>query len=243
MLFQRMVWCLVLFSACLYPLSTWAATSIDQTMAGRVVKHVGHVEVVESPGSESKLVQGSDTKLLSTSVVKTSEGSRAYIKLVDGSKIILRENSLIRLNGFSEIGVDRGKVLFSVAKRSIDVFKVATKIALLGVRGTSFLVDQSNSHDDLAVHLQEGLVRVSSTDKKFEYFKKEQKSEFERFKEQMNSEFDAYKTAHLKEFREYVKEIDMQAGDVLTISNNKARNIEWSAEFDGWFDEFNASFF
>jgi transmembrane sensor len=88
--------------------------------------------------------------------IKTAANQQDSVLLVDGSKVILAENSLVRYPvkfaaSSREIYLDHGKAFFKIAKDSKHPFSVLMGESKVKVLGTSFNIDYSPSKIDLDV--------------------------------------------------------------------------------------------
>jgi transmembrane sensor len=88
--------------------------------------------------------------------IKTAANQRDSVLLVDGSKVILAENSMIRYPvkfaaSSREIYLDHGKAFFKIAKDPKHPFSVLMGESKVKVLGTSFNIDFSPNKIDLDV--------------------------------------------------------------------------------------------
>ena len=86
---------------------------------------------------------------------------------------LMDANSALTLNSLDEVQADNGNALFIVEKRQQShSFKVKTKFSTIGVKGTEFLVAQTDKVNQ--VSMTEGIVDVSSLGQSFELYEKKQ---------------------------------------------------------------------
>ncbi len=115
---------------------------------GEIIKIKGRVEIIRNGQFIGKKARIGDA-LYKGDLVRTKRRSKAVIKLIDGSLIRLDQRSRLEIEGIdrnsgTNLNMPRGKVLFKVAKmRAKGKFKVRTPNAIIGVKGTTFLVNVS----------------------------------------------------------------------------------------------------
>jgi len=88
--------------------------------------------------------------------IKTAVNQKDSVLLIDGSKVILAENSLVRYpvkfaTSSREIYLDHGKAFFKIAKDPKHPFSVLIGESKVKVLGTSFNIDYSPNRIDLDV--------------------------------------------------------------------------------------------
>lgn len=77
-------------------------------------------------------------------IVRTKRRSYAKINFIDKSKVFLDENSRLLVEDYipsrTRLYVSTGKVIYKIYKRVKGIYEVKTPTALIGVKGTEFLV-------------------------------------------------------------------------------------------------------
>jgi hypothetical protein len=120
-----------------------------------------------------------------------------------------------------------------------QLIEVATKSAIIGVKGTRFVVDYQQ--DQVNVFLRNGQLDVRSLSGQFKRYRQKQRAEFDTFRQQMMGDFKQYKQQLHEEFVEYVEQFNMASGSAISIGNNEVRDlkipVDIQAEFD-WIDRF-----
>ena len=94
----------------------------------------------------------------------------------------------MHLKGLESLSLEEGTVLFDIRKRGKSRgLTIATKTAVIGVKGTQFLVRDTD--DSIAVFLNEGKVEVTPIDGQFKHYKAKTTNSFESYSQQINHQF------------------------------------------------------
>lgn len=122
---------------------------------GRVSAVSGRVEIVQN-GGKSRVVVGREIQ--ETDKIETGPGGVVQIRFTDGSSFTLYEKSSVRIDQYrkgndgkstidSAIDITYGKLRFFVNPAGTDKknAKFKTKTAVMGIRGTSGIIDASPS--------------------------------------------------------------------------------------------------
>jgi hypothetical protein len=213
------------------------ATVYAEEYAGDIVNFKGSVKIYKKDDLRGTDVDDNNTCIFVGDSVKTRRAAEAFVKMTDGSKVILEEMSSLIINGIRNTEVGEGKVLFDVTKSGqISGFMVKTKTATIGVKGTQFAVVSDNN--SLDVFLNEGEVSVEAIKGKFKRYVKKELDEFEAFILQQKGEYDEYKESLQKEFVEYVRSFTIKEGSAVSISDNEVRDIEIPEDIKNKFELF-----
>jgi hypothetical protein len=191
-----------------------------------ITKVEGSVKLLKT-GEIKKSDAAAGQEIFEGDMVITESASMASILFIDQSKVVLDEKAKLKLEGFDKLAQEGGKVYYSIKKRGAQGLKVATNFAVIGVKGTKFLV--SDDENNRQVSLKEGLVGVQSLKEEFELHRKKEMDEYEAYKRQMAGEFDEYKKELEEGFVEFVKEFDLQPNKTISFDGNKV-NEEASLE-------------
>jgi hypothetical protein len=220
--------------------SNTSSSSANDRTIGRVVKTIRTAVLIDKQNDQSIQVKRRGERLFSGNELHTGLNSKAYIKMGDGSKILLRPNSKLRLTDRRKVNVDRGRIMFSVAKRSKtqNPFMVATRVALLGIRGTQFVVEAGEDDESFNVYLKEGSIVAYPQNEQFKLYKEKQKQDFSDYVNNQADAFEKMKAQRQQEFAEYVEEINMKKNKGLSFSGNDVKEVEIPEEVKAWFDEF-----
>lgn len=184
---------------------------------GTVLRHAHgalNPDRIDSPG----------TALAGDDIVRTRPEARAFMELVDDSRIVLLENSKLTFRGLKEVDTRSGEVLFDIRKRGAEGgLKITTKTSLIGVKGTRFFVDSDDER--INVYLKEGRLSVEKLKGEFKRYMDREKAEFEKYSEREQSEFEEFKREMDEEFIEYTREFEIEAGSAIAIDGQEVRDI------------------
>jgi ferric-dicitrate binding protein FerR (iron transport regulator) len=169
-------------------------------------------------------------------VIITGEKSNAVISLFDGSSVIVDENSKFKINTESSFEQEQGKAYYSIEKQEQKGIEVKTPFAVIGVKGTEFIVNSTSENQSVA--LKKGLLNIESLKDQFELRRKKELSAFEAFMEKTKSAFTDYKKKQKKEFVEFVDKFELKPDKMVSFSNNIVNEDELSKELDKEFEKF-----
>ena len=167
---------------------------------------------------------------------------------VKQDRVTLDADSVLVVKSAEQATLGKGQALFDIQKRQgAQGLQVATRLSVIGVKGTRFLV--SDKPEAVAVALDEGVVDVKSTQGRLGLYRerevvKEKPMDFEAFKRQVQEgveaekkAFEEYKKEIVKEFVAYVESITMQAGTELVIAGGEAVERKTSGTLKAEMDE------
>jgi len=191
---------------------------------GKVLKFNGDVEVINAKG-EKRAVNKIDEPLSENDTVVTKKGASIVMQFDDGALSVLDEKSRLRVEKTSWFSYLGGKVYFTFKKVFGEPRHVKTRAATIGVRGTTFIINENAEQGGESVALKEGLLQVESTGPAFEIHKKREMDEFAQFKQQhqqakqaMQDEFEQYKKQTQREFIEYRRRFTLQPNRVISLT-------------------------
>ncbi len=211
-----------------------ANTDVSKSSVGEISKYQGTVLVRQASQHPTVKMTIPGLALQVGSVIRTKDQSKAFVELIDGSKVVLKEISQLRIKDFNFFDVEDGMVLFEVARmKRKRLFRVGVKLAILGIRGTQFLVD--THADDFSIYLKQGSMFVESETQEFELYEQAQR-EINAFKKEAAKEIDAFQSEIAKEMAEFDKEkqkelakfvskFEMYENSGISIQGNIARRI------------------
>lgn len=168
---------------------------------------------------KSKLKAGSTLNQGDT--VLTYRNAKVVLTMSDKTKIVVNEYAKLQLLTHDEYTQSGGKVFFKVTKRKGGKgLKVKTPFAIIGVKGTEFVVTDDDK--DKSLSLKEGLVGVDNpSGKEFALLDKEKlDAAIGNMPGGQMAEFEQYKKELMAEFTEYVKSFDLQPGKKLSFDGS-----------------------
>lgn len=212
-------------------------TGYTQQLAGNIEKFEGKVILYPHGGVKGiSAKNGLEFKVKDT--VRTFQKSNAFIKFIDNSKIVLNENSILLIKDITNLNLKNGKVVFDIQKQGDkEGIKIATKTAIIGVKGTKFLVAVSNNEVD--VILKEGEISVKAVKGEFKRYLQKEEEDFSQFVKDTKEDYEEYKRKMQEEFVEFVKEFTMKDEMGVSIKGNEVRNIKDLKEFEDEFELLN----
>jgi hypothetical protein len=195
--------------------------------ASRLVKVQGSVEIHDAKGKNLGAARVG-TPLKTGESLHASSNGTAAIKTATGDLVVVSKDSAVRVkderNVFEQLV---GKVLYFFRSSKQTERRVELQTAILGIRGTEFLVD--SSAESSAIALKEGKLDVDSKQDGFNVYRRNEADEFEAFKreqregvERERKEFEKYKAQMREEFIAFQKSVQLESQQSLTISEGKA---------------------
>ncbi|MDD5157565.1 FecR family protein [Sulfurimonas sp.] len=205
--------------------TTLSASSV----VGTVVKVEGVVKVKgENSIKSGNIKLGAEIK--KGDLLTSFKSSNAVLKLVDGSMLVLGVNSAILFATDSSVEQKSGKIYYKITSRDAgNSIKVKTPFAIIGIKGTTFMVDAT---ENASVVLKEGLIGVTSIKEEFELYRKGVQKQFDDFVNQKEADFKKFKDEQTKGVAEITKEFDLQAGNSISFSKNVVNEKAISKEND-----------
>jgi len=205
------------------------------TALGSVELTKGNVKV-KSEGSfkKSKVKKGSEVK--KGDLVTTSKNASAIIKLLDGSTLVLDASSTLHFAAANMTEQKEGKVYYKITSRDAkNSLKVKTPFAIIGIKGTTFIVD---SGEKSSVKLKEGLVGIQSVKEEFELYRKAVQAEYNKFLSEQEAAYQKYLSEQTKGAALLTKEFDLQAGNTISFDGQKVNESAWTKDDDAEFERF-----
>jgi FecR-like protein len=202
---------------------------------GSVELSKGNVKV-KSEGSfkKSKVTKGLDIK--KGDLITTSKNANAVIKLLDGSTLVLDASSTLHFASANMAEQETGKVYYKITSRDAkNALKVKTPFAIIGIKGTTFIVD---SGEKASVKLKEGVVGIQSIKEEFELYRKAVQAEYNKYLSEQEAEYQKYLNEQNKGAALLTKEFDLQAGNTISFDGQKVDEKAWTKEDDAEFERF-----
>ncbi|MCP4911776.1 MAG: FecR domain-containing protein [Oligoflexia bacterium] len=143
-------------------------SNIQAQNIGKVLFSKGEVFFKKSKDSKATSVK-KGLSFSDKSIFKTGKGALVVLALNSGSKIKVNQNSQLIVSKEAS-GLTKGSSFFEILKSKVRKnkkikYRVKTKHASMGVRGTQFFVSLGNKNDSWMC-VNEGLVEVKSKDNK-----------------------------------------------------------------------------
>jgi len=203
---------------------------------GIVEQSKGNVKV-KNEGSIKKSKVSNGLEITAGDLITTSKKATAKITLSDGSTLVLDQSSSILFASAVEAEQTSGKIFYKITSRSAkNSLKVKTPFAIIGVKGTTFIV---NATDKPSVSLKEGLIGVQSLKEEFNLYRQKVQEEFQNYVAQQQSDFEKYKNEQNKYLvAEPTKEFDMEEGKRISFFGQRVNEDSWTADDDAEFDHF-----
>lgn len=216
---------LVLIICALLPFTVFGADSI-----GSIKRYSGNVELYDGISPRPTPVSEPDTPVALKNKVATKRASSAVIFLESGDRIALADNSIASFASTNKINPEGGKVVFSIKKRgnTTGTVVVGLKTAVIGVKGTEFLVDMSED-GKCKVYLKDGVITVDSLEGEFRKHQQVVMDEYEAYVKKMMGEYDKYLEDLQKQYTEYVKSFTMKAGQAISIEGQDVETVDFDA--------------
>lgn len=186
-------------------------------------------------------------KEISTGSEIITEGNQKLaMKTTAGDIIVVDANSHLVIKNLSLLNQLFGKIYFLFAPRLNNKVEVQTVTALIGIRGTNFLLTTSNDGGADLISLENGKLNIDSPDSMpFKIYKEKEIDEFDQFKEkaeaglkQINTEFKSFKKDLDREFVEYKLSMVLSAGKTLKIVGRDVVTIDLTDEQQNEIDAF-----
>lgn len=195
-------------------------------LAGRVVKVQGDVEIVDAFGKVAGKAAPGAT-LEKGQALRTLDGMAA-LRTEQGDIFVVAKNSSVRAEtGKADFRHLLGKVLYLFERKRILERNVAVNTAVMGIRGTTFLVEADDQQ--AWVGLKEGKLEIVSVREGFQLFRGKEQQAFEQFKQEgaaaiarEKQAFELYRNQMREEFVAFKKSFRLNERQSLKLTGNKA---------------------
>ncbi len=203
---------------------------------GSVEKLEGNVKV-KNEGSIKKNRVKAGLEIQAGDLITTAKEASVLIKLTDGSSVVLDASSSLHFISDNSIEQQNGKIFYKITARDAkNSLKIKTPFAIIGIKGTTFVV---NATENASVTLKEGLIGIQSVKEEFELYRKKVQEEFKNYVSDQQSEFEKYKNEQNQyAIAESTKAFDLEAGNRVSFSGQKVNEDAWSKEDDAEFERF-----
>jgi hypothetical protein len=170
-------------------------------------------------------------------IILTQSRSSATLEVVDGSRIVLASRARLEARSSEQFFQQEGIAYFDVSRRTGETrFAVDTKFAMIGVKGTEFIINANPFTGRVA--LNEGEIEIVNPNDE-EYAITERKPlSYEDWANQRMQGFAEYKKKIVEEFTEYKKSFTLQPGKRLIFNGNRVQQDDMENEDKTLFERF-----
>jgi hypothetical protein len=211
---------------------------------GQIVKYEGSVKVLRHETNKSFFVTQVPFAIFKNDKLFTGKNSKAFLSLSDNSKMVVLSKTEFIVRDITLIKMSVGKVIMDIVRRTVRRFKrfrIKTASAVIGVKGTRFMVNSSGK--TAQIYLKSGQLSVEAIEGKFrriiqkleddfdESVKKDEK-DFDDFVKKQDKDFDEFVDKQEKAFEQFVKHFEIKSGQSIVISGQEVRNIRTPKELD-----------
>ncbi len=203
---------------------------------GHVEQFQGNVKV-KNEGSIKKSKVSLNLEINEGDLIVVSKNASAKIKLLDGSLLVLDEQSSIHFTSIAQAEQTAGKVFYKISSRDAkNSLKIKTPFAIIGIKGTTFIIDASKNG---SVSLKEGLIGVRSIGEAFDLYREKVQEDFDDYASKQESDFQKYKNAQNKyAIAESTKEFDHKEKHRISFFANRVNEDSWTQEDRMEFERF-----
>lgn len=210
-------------------------TALNAAVVGHVKSVKGDVKIKnENSFKKSNVKSGMEIK--GGDLISTSSSSTAVLNLVDGSILALDSGSLLHFGNDLNLNQTDGRVYYKITTRDArNALKVKTPFAIIGIKGTTFLV---NATQDASVKLKEGLIGIQSIKEEFKLYRKALQDQYSEFIAKDREGFEKFKQKQNSATAEVTKEFDLQARNSVSFSQNIVSEKPFTKDDDAEFAYF-----
>jgi len=211
------------------------AVQEEQQRVATLERFDGVVKVLPK-GSVRRTKAKVNLALYSGDMVLSYRNAHALITLVDGSKVLLDERASISF-AYKEVGQQEGAALYEIHHRNAkNAFRVKTEFAIIGIKGTTFIVN-ANAHDK-SVALKEGRIEVKSPEAEYKLYREKELAKFEAYKSQQKAGFETYKKRQEEKVLSYVKAFEMESEKIIRFEGSTVDESRFDANVSAEFERF-----
>ncbi|MGB5457215.1 MAG: FecR family protein [Gammaproteobacteria bacterium] len=192
---------------------------------GKLIKVNGQATIIDANGQRVTVDKPGDIVRV-TDTIETATDASAVVSFNDGTLSILDQESRLRVEKTGWLSHVGGKIYFTYRKIFGESRRVKTRFAILGIRGTTFIVHDIG--DSQGIALAEGLLDIQTPGAAFEIHRQAQLDQFGAFKQQSRQQreavqqaFNEYKQALKRDFIEFKKSFRLQANRVVRFEGNR----------------------
>lgn len=204
-------------------LSLTAQTAWAGEKVAFIEQFTGTVKVYKGDRKEAQIVRKTGYALYRGDRIDTGAEATALIAYPDGSRVMLKPKTVLQIEKEKLISIAGGRALFRMLKHAIGKFRVKIGNAVIGIKGTTFLVDAAGGKS--AVYLKEGALNILAEKGEFVRFAASEEEAFHKYRDEILQEFDEFKREMEKEFARFVREFELEAGMGVSIEGNAALDV------------------
>ncbi|ADD67978.1 hypothetical protein Dacet_1206 [Denitrovibrio acetiphilus DSM 12809] len=200
--------------------------------AGIIENFEGRVQIYDGTSPRPENVTETKTEIYEHNRVATKREATALLKFINEDKIALAENSVLTVESTNTYAPEAGRVVFSIKTRGkTSGVNISLTTAVIGVKGTKFVVDTSETGRN-AIFLKEGELEVTSKEGNFKKYSEVQIDEYEAYVKKMMGEYDQYVKDLQENFVEYVHNFKMKAGSAFAIDGSEVHEIKFNKDIE-----------
>ncbi|GAB5605351.1 hypothetical protein TK5_14310 [Sideroxyarcus sp. TK5] len=208
-------------------------TAVDVCLADESIEVV-RSEGVLQVGEPDKQATDARVKRLTGNryVFSTGANGRAVVRVGSAGFVVVERNSTLEVdrtggaaNLFRQVS---GMIYYAMNKvqRSMHKVQIKTSTAVIGVRGTRFVVVDEEARKEIG--MRKGEISVTSPSDEYEIHRRQVNDEFDAYKKEARDAiarekqaFEAYRAETAREFIEYKREFTLAADRMVSFDGNK----------------------
>lgn len=215
---------------------TLFTTFVHASVAIATVQKIKGAVKIKKEASIKKESALEGLEVLVGDMLISSKESSAVLVLSDGSSLVLDANSILYFKSQNELEQKEGKIFYKITPRDASAaLKIQTPFAIIGIKGTTFIVDVNQSS---SVSLKEGLIGIQSVKEEFEFYKMNLKKEYDDYVTKQQSDFEKFKDEQKPVEAEMVTEFDLHASNKVSFNQNRVDEDSLSEEDAKGFEYF-----
>ncbi|MFB6259119.1 MAG: FecR domain-containing protein, partial [Thiohalorhabdaceae bacterium] len=201
-----------------------------------IAKTQGKVQVLPAEGFRKE--QAKPCRALAEGdMVLTGEEATAVVAFDEASKVAMDGGTKLEIIDPEEVRQEGGKAYYRLQEGSTRGRQVRTEFSVIGVKGTEFLVSDTETAGALA--MAEGEVEVTAPEGEFKLYEEKQAEAFDAYKqrqqegiEAQREAFQQYKEQVRREFVEYAESFSLGSGKMATFADGEATTGKVSEELE-----------
>ena len=206
---------------------------------GRITKVFGTVQLIRADSIRREKAEVA-TAVLEKYIILTGEQSSATLQLIDESTVVIDQNSRLEARDANSFFQKSGIAYFDIKSRKTGAsLKVRTEFAIIGVKGTQFIVNAATTEQG-GVALRTGRLDIEAPTGEFAIHRRKITSEFEEFLQQQQGDFDDYKKKLQEDFVEYKKSFTLEPLKTISVQGSKVVERAFTQEELAEFARFEA---